>query len=311
MGVRRGNRNKNKGSGLKAQDFLKTGLNDTNNDSTENSSQVDSPQTVNSSTNSQPTNPSKRIRLDESFEEEEVYELQDELNKLKENIKNVKKSQKLSAILSFVSCYLPKISESLVGYKVMQDEVNQLKEVVHLQREEIKSLKSHLLNNQISKASKSVIVKGLEPETPNETTSQLRTTFNKVLTEMGIQSNITTCNIFRIKSKTPPPTAPQTEVHEPVKISFLTSFERKMFMKNLKNLRTYQNLKISMDCPQMLLPEYRIADKKAYDLRAQAPGTKTFLTIKDQKVIILAKGPEQNTYKEWKEPVTEAETTEI
>ena len=66
-----------------------------------------------------------------------------------------------------------------------------------------------------------------------------------------------------------------------------------------------------MDCPQMLLPEYRIADKKAYDLRAQAPGTKTILTIKDQKVIILAKGPEQNTYKEWKEPITEAETTEI
>ena len=195
MGVRRGNRNKNKGSGLKAQDFLKTELNDTNNDSTENSSQLDNPQTINSSTNSQQTNPSKRIRLDESFEEEE-YELQNELNKLKENIKNVKKSQKLSAIFSFVSCYLPKILESLVVYKVMQDEVNQLKEVVHLQREEIKSLKSHLLNSQISKASKSVIVKGLKPETPNETTSQLRTTFNKVLTEMGIRSNITTCNIF-------------------------------------------------------------------------------------------------------------------
>ena len=310
MGVRRGNRNKNKGSGLKAQDFLKTGLNDTNNDSTENSSQVDSPQTGNSSTNSQPTNPSKRIRLDESFEEEE-YELQNELNKLKENIKNVKKSQKLSAIFSFVSCYLPKISESLVGYKVMQDEVNQLKEVVHLQREEIKSLKSHLLNNQISKAFKSVIVKGLEPETSNETTSQLRTILNKVLTEIGIQSNITTCNIFRIKSKTPPPTAPQMEVHELVKSSFLTSFERKMFMKNLKNLRTYRNLKISMDCPQMLLPEYRIADKKAYDLRAQAPGTKTILTIKDQKVVILAKGPEEGTYKQWKQPFKEAETTEM
>ena len=193
----------------------------------------------------------------------------------------------------------------------MQDEVNQLKEIVHLQREEIKSLKSHLLNSQISKASKSVIVKGLEPETPNESTSQLKTTFNKVLTEMGIQSNTTTCNIFRIKSKTPPPTAPKTEVHEPVKISFLTNFERKMFMKNLKNLRTYQNLKISMDCPQMLLPEYRIADKKAYDIRAQAPGTKTILTIKDQKVVILAKGPEEGTYKQWKEPFTEAETTEM
>ena len=89
MGVRRGNRNKNKGSGLKAQDFLKTELNDTNNDLTENSS----PQTINSSTNSQPTNPSKRIRLAViSDEEEEEYELQNEFNKLKENIKIVRKS---------------------------------------------------------------------------------------------------------------------------------------------------------------------------------------------------------------------------
>ena len=52
MGGKRGNKNKNKGSRLKAQDFLKTGLNDTNNDSTENSSQLDNPQTINSSTNS-------------------------------------------------------------------------------------------------------------------------------------------------------------------------------------------------------------------------------------------------------------------
>ena len=82
MGVRRGNKNKNKGSGLKAHDFLKTELNDTNNDLTENSS----PQTINSSTNSQQTNPSKRIRLEESSEEEEEYELQNEFNRLKENI---------------------------------------------------------------------------------------------------------------------------------------------------------------------------------------------------------------------------------
>ena len=68
-------------------------------------------------------------------------------------------------------------------------------------------------------------------------------------------------------------------------------------MKNLKNLKAYRNLKISMDCPQMLLPQYKIAEEKAYDLRAQevqSPGTKTILTIKYQKIKILLKGKDQN-----------------
>ena len=68
MGDRRGNKKKNKGSGLKAQDFLKTGLNDTNNDSTENFSQVGNPKTVNNSSNSQPINQSKKISFLTSFE---------------------------------------------------------------------------------------------------------------------------------------------------------------------------------------------------------------------------------------------------
>ena len=54
----------------------------------------------------------------------------------------------------------------------------------------------------------------------------------------------------------------------------------------------------------------KIAEKKTYDLRTQNPGTKTILTIKDQKIIILRKGKDQNNYKEWKEHTTVAETTE-
>ena len=249
----------------------------TTNDSTESSHQLSAPLTgkTSPSRHSQtPYNPKKRIRTDDSSEEEQS------------------------------------VDDLLKEIKAIKAEVNQLKDMVNLQGEEIKSLKSQLLNNQISKASKSVIVKGLEPETLNETPNQLKTTFNKVLIDMGIQSNTTVCEIFRIKSKTPPPTAPQMTIHEPVKIAFLTSFERKNFMKNLKNLKAYRNLKISMDCPQMLQPQYKIAEEKAYDLRTQNPGTKTILTIKDQKIIILLKGKDQNNFKEWKEPITDAETTE-
>ena len=250
---------------------------DSDNDATESSNTLSPPTGKTSPVNRHsqtPSNPKKRIRTDDSYEEKES------------------------------------VDDLLKVIKAIKAEVNQLKEIVKFQGDEIKSLKSQLLNNQISKASKSVIVKGLEPETLNETSNQLKTTFNKVLTDMGIQSTTTVCEIFRIKSKTPPPTAPQMTVHEPVKIAFLTSSERKTFMKNLKNLKAYRNLKICMDCPQMLLPQYKIAEEKAHELRTQNPGTKTILTIKDQKIIILRKGKDQNNYKEWKEHTTGAETTE-
>ena len=79
---------------------------------------------------------------------------------------------------------------------------------------------------------------------------------------MDIQSKITVCDIFRIKSKTPPK-PPKTRVFEHVKVAFQNSFERSIFMKNLKNLKNYKNLKTAMDCPKVLLPQYEIADKKA------------------------------------------------
>ena len=173
------------------------------------------------------------------------------------------------------------------------------------QTEEIQSLRSELLDNQISKASKCVIVKGLEPETLNETSSQLRTTFNKVLTDMSIKSDVTICDIFRIKSKTPSMPS-QTKVHEHVKIAFQNNSERSTFMKNLKNLKAYKNLKISMDCPKMLLPQYRLADQKAFEIRAKTPGAKTVLSIKNQKIVIFVQEKGKKTYKEYKESSTEA-----
>ena len=65
-----------------------------------------------------------------------------------------------------------------------------------------------------------------------------------------------------------------------------------------------------MDCPKSLLPQYEIADKKAYELRTLTPGTKTIITIKNQKIVLLVKGIDRNTFKEWKDPVIETDTTE-
>ena len=77
--------------------------------------------------------------------------------------------------------------------------------------------------------------------------------------------------------------------------------QKSTFLKNLKNLKTYKNLKVSIDCPSLLLPDYRSASKKAYDIRTEKPGTQTILTIKNHKIVILTRNTGETTYKEFKE----------
>ena len=75
---------------------------------------------------------------------------------------------------------------------------------------------------------------------------------------------------------------PQTKVHDHVKIAF------------------------QMDCPKMLLPQYRLADQKAFEIRAKTPGAKTVLSIKNQKIVIFVQEKGKKIYKEYKESSTEA-----
>ena len=251
-------------------------------------------------------NPSKRLKTDEEFQDEcSIQDLVKEINKLAQAYITIKvEVGELKEIVSHQAREIKDLKNELLIYQEKETK-SPKSELLMNQTEEIKSLRSELLDNQISKASKCVIVKGLEPETLNETSSQLRTTFNKVLTDMSIKSDVTICDIFRIKSKTPSMPS-QTKVHEHVKIAFQNNSERSTFMKNLKNLKAYKNLKISMDCPKMLLPQYRLADKKAFEIRAKTPGAKTVLSIKNQKIVILVKEKDRKTYKEYKESSTEA-----
>ena len=251
-------------------------------------------------------NPSKRLKTDEEFQDEcSIQDLVKEINKLAQAYITIKvEVGELKKIVNHQDEEIKDLKNELLIYQ--EKETKFLKsEPLMNQTEEIQSLRSELLDNQISKASKCVIVKGLEPETLNETSSQLRTTFNKVLTDMSIKSDVTICDIFRIKSKTPSMPS-QTKVHEHVKIAFQNNSERSTFMKNLKNLKAYKNLKISMDCPKMLLPQYRLADKKAFEIRAKTPGAKTVLSIKNQKIVIFVQEKGKKIYKEYKESSTEA-----
>ena len=122
---------------------------------------------------------------------------------------------------------------------------------------------------------------------------------------MGVKNELLICDAYRIKSKNP---LPPTAVHPQVKLTFLNKYQKTIFMKNLKNLNTYKHIKVTMDCPKLLLTDYRAKDRIAYKLRKDHTGTKTLLTIKNQRITIMVMGPDESTYTEMKSPAPTNET---
>ena len=264
-------------------------------------------------------NPKKRMRpdLEELLSDEEEEEEEDldenaiiqemtELNEKLDDENAIEDKPLIIAIFRFVFNYLPKILETLRSHKALNQEVGLLKKTITNQEEqlksqekEIKNLRKEILNNQIAQSSRSILIKSLEPEQTNENESQLRDTLTKVFDEMGVTNEIQIRDAYRMKSKKP---LPPTAVHPPVKLTFLNKYQKTIFMKNLKNLNTYKHIKVTMDCPKLLLTDYRAKDKAAYNLRKSQEGTKTLLTIKNQTITIMVMGPNQSTYTEWKCP---------
>lgn len=139
-----------------------------------------------------------------------------------------------------------------------------------------------------------------------ETEAQLRETFNQVLSDMKIQENFYIDEIYRLKSKTPL-MPPSTAVYRPVKVRFLNKFQRSLFLKNLRNLDKFRNIKVTIDCPKALVPDYRIKDKIAYDIRTETPSTKTIVTIKNRKIVVLTKRESETKYSVLKDHTNEAQ----
>ena len=162
------------------------------------------------------------------LQEKEIKAVKKELFKCKKSTR-----EKIELQETETEALKEELAEELLNCKLSKSTEKQLE----LHKAEIKNLKHELLNCQITNSTKSVIVKNLEPELESESPNQLQATFNKVLNDMGIQKETTVCDIFRIKSKSPPPTAPQIAVHEPVKITFLNKIQKSNFLKNLKNLK--------------------------------------------------------------------------
>ena len=256
-------------------------------------------ETGTSQQNMNPANPAKRLRSDSDAinQEDEVFEA--EIMALERKMQNSQAgdSELISSTFLFIARYLPRIHEGLKTTKILTKQVFDLQNIVTDQQNQIEELNNEIIDIQIANSSKNLIIKNLPQANPTENDEQLKEAFDRVLDDMQITEELFISDIFRLNLRIQP-SPPSKQIFRPVKICFQHKYYKQLFLKNLKNLRQIKNLKITMDCPKKLLPEYRIKEKEAYDIRSGDRKIRTLLAIKNRKIVILAKKANERSYSE-------------
>ena len=248
---------------------------------------------------------SKR-KKSETLTDETLFEmnltLQKQMMDLKKkadlNDKSVTPEDYTKATFDFIVGYIPQIIEACNGTRTLQVKINELEK-------ENSILKKEIITDQTNQSQLSVIVKNLEPETTDrETVYQLKQTFEKVLTDMNCHTDCTIADIYRLRNNKNIPIAAKS-TFPPVKVTFLTKFQKSAFMQSLKRLDIYKAISVSPDVPRLLLPLYRSQDKVLYELRKKQKNLKGHLQIQGPKVLIMTKTSGQDRFREYKHSSTE------
>ena len=154
-------------------------------------------------------------------------ELIKELTELQTTIQNVKAKQKadtqnnvINAIFKMMMQVFPQVKEirsSVLELKNFQAEVS---EQVSSLKAENELLKKKILDLEINKSSKSLIIKKLNPKIKkgeNENQLSLKRNFDQILDRMGIKNQVKIDDIFRFSSKE---NETKSKQPLPVKVSF-------------------------------------------------------------------------------------------
>lgn len=189
----------------------------------------------------------------------------------------------------------PKLEESLrISKEVVR--VNEIvAQDVETLKNEVTDLKREVLNNQIQTSAKSVIIRELPPlntsgrESPFEVKKQVE----KMLTEIGIREETNIVDVYRLRGGKTVEYSGKS-IFLPVKVTFNSKFDLGLLFKNLKKLKDFRSIKVARDYPRLMLEDHKKLDKAAWKIRQDFPGTKTNIRIKDSKLALFVKRPNED-----------------
>ena len=214
-----------------------------------------------------------------------------------------------SATFRLLSDFAPQVLNSMTilqeslekSLEKLNEKVTILQAEIITVRDENKRLKKCLMDVEIQRSQKSVIIRNLMPlkgGEKEETPLDLRNNLQKLLKKLDIADNCWVDDVYRLKSKEPQNIIRGRSLFSPVKVDFISKQDKFLFMSKLKNLKNspFGTLRIGQSVVQMLKKEYNELDKVAFDLRTDTPGTKTKIFIKDYKYCLAAKKPNEREF---------------
>ena len=125
---------------------------------------------------------------------------------------------------------------------------------------------------------------------------ELKNNFDSVLETMGISVYLD--DIYRFTKKDLETGAKKDGI-SPVRVQFVSSLDKELFMANLGSLKhsPFRNLSIGVDVPKCLLPKFYELDTIGFNFRKQNPGGRTKIGFKNGDLIAFGRLKDQTTFK--------------
>ena len=207
---------------------------------------------------------------------EELSTLQEQIQnkneKMKASEKNTQNTNVLNAIFKIViEILVPQVKDIKNSISEMKNFQSEVSEQVSSLKVENELLKKRILDLEMTKCSKSLIIKNLKPKTKTgeaESQFNMKRNFDGILDRMNIKNQVKIDDIFRFKAKDD---GPPSKKPMPVKVSFCSIFDKNSFLANLGKLKNtdYGNISAIIDVPKCLIPAYIQLDEMGYDFRKE------------------------------------------
>ena len=211
---------------------------------------------------------------DEFLEELSILQeqIQNKNEKMKAAEKTAQNTRLTEAIFKIMTQILvPQVKDIKNSVSEMKKFQCEVSEQVSSLKVENELLKKRILDLEMTKCSKSLIIKNLKPKTKTgeaESQFNMKRNFDGILDRMNIKNQVKIDDIFRFKAKDD---GLSLKKPMPVKVSFCSTFDKNSFLANLGKLKNtdYGNISAIIDVPKCLIPAYTQLDEMGYNSRKE------------------------------------------
>ena len=166
---------------------------------------------------------------------EELSTLQEQIQnkneKMKAAEKNTQNTNVLNAIFKIMmEVLLPQVKDIKNSISEMKNFQSEVSEQISSMKAENELLKKRILDLEMTKCSKSLIIKNLKPKTKTgeaENQFNMKRNFDGILDRMNIKNQVKIDDIFRFKAKDD---GLSLKKPMPVKVSFCSTFDKNSFL---------------------------------------------------------------------------------